>query len=226
MKYPNQLEMDIKHKLRIGSATHKNILFFEPNYIYVDSFTNKSVIVDVGCGRDAELSRYFIGKYGLTAFVVDPTRKHKPALSEIKTNYGDQFNILNYALSASDGTIVFNESIAGESGSIVIDHVNVKHGETVTYEVPTICLGTLSQMIGSTNIDFIKIDIEGAEYDLINHISDTDIRPYHQIFIEFHHRAVKKYSKNDTLKAVQTIQKFGYEVFTLDDINYLFFRKT
>jgi hypothetical protein len=52
--------------------------FFDPNYVYFGGLNESSVIVDVGCGYEAEFSKHLIDKYNLEAFGVDPTRKHAP----------------------------------------------------------------------------------------------------------------------------------------------------
>jgi len=224
IKYPNLFLSDIKFRFRINSAQSKNINFFKPNYLYLNKLTRDSRIIDVGCGRDAEMSRYFIDKFGLNAVVVDPTRKHQHSLAAIKSIYGDKFNILNYALSSTDGQITFNESITNESGSIMAEHINVRDGGTISYEVQTISLKSLAEELGNSKIDFIKIDIEGAEFDLIENLTASDLSAYDQIFIEFHHRTVRKYTRRHKLEAVNKLKEFGYKVFTLDDINYLFYR--
>ena len=68
------------------------------------------------------------------------------------------------------------------------------------------------------------MDLEGAEYELFRNLTQDDLLGYAQIFVEFHHHAVKKYKQEDTKKAVQKMTDFGYKSFSLDDLNYLFYR--
>ena len=53
-----------------------------------------------------------------------------------------------------------------------------------------------------------------------------DLAPFRQIFIEFHHHAVQRYSHIDTRVLVDTVCGFGYKTYSLDDHNYLFVRNS
>lgn len=71
--------------------------------------------------------------------------------------------------------------------------------------------------LGHTHIDIIKMDIEGAEYDVIKDIHNSDIRPK-QILVEFHHRfpgvGIKK-----TKEAIDSLRSIGYKMFSISDTN-------
>ena len=79
--------------------------------------------------------------------------------------------------------------------------------------------------LGHSRIDIIKMDIEGAEYDVIKDIYESDIRPV-QILIEFHHRfpgvGIKK-----TKEAIGCIKSMGYQLFSVSATNeeYCFIRR-
>ena len=57
----------------------------------------------------------------------------------------------------------------------------------------------------------MKMDIEGAEYNVINNLIETSVRPK-QILVEFHHRfeGVELYK---TKNAVQKLRSIGYRLF-------------
>ena len=80
--------------------------------------------------------------------------------------------------------------------------------------------------LGHDQIDIPKIDFEGAEYDVIDDISQSEIRP-RQILIEFHHRfpgvRIKK-----TKTAIDTIKSMGYGLFSISATNeeFCFIRKS
>ena len=74
-------------------------------------------------------------------------------------------------------------------------------------------------------IAFLKLDLEGAEYDLLRDVTTADLEGLKQIFVEFHHHCIEEYSTADTLEIVQLIHSTGMNYFTIDDHNYLFYQK-
>jgi FkbM family methyltransferase len=182
------------------------------------------VVIDVGCGFNPELSQYLIKKFGLTAFAVDPTKKHAAALGELANRYAPRFIHLPYAVTNEDNTIEFFETIDFESGSTLMDHCYVSKGRLRKYEVQSRNISSLVKELKLETVDLMKLDLEGAEYELIANMRPEDLTSIRQLFIEFHHHAFKRIKRKDTRKAVSIIKSFGFKAFTLDSNNYLFYR--
>lgn len=224
LKYPHQLMDRVKYSLRIEKAEKRGIKFLAPNYIFKDILNDSCVVVDVGCGYLAELSTFFINTYGVKAYGVDPTLKHKNFLKKIEVDTKGRFKHLAFAISSIEGKVNFHETTDHESGSILEDHVNILKDTIQSYEVETKNLKDLISHLDLPNVDFLKLDLEGAEYDLLEKVEASDLLPFKQIFIEFHHRAIKRYKARDTKKIVKLIRHYGYNYFSLDDVNYLFYK--
>jgi FkbM family methyltransferase len=175
----------------------------------------------VGCGYEAEFSKFMIEKYNLNAFGIDPTRKHAPSLKLLEESAQGKFHYLPLAVAKKDGFITFHESRQNESGSILSDHINMRNDEITTYDVESVTLSGLARRIDANSVDFLKLDLEGAEYELLGSITEEEISPFKQIFIEFHHHCTN-YSDQETNMVVQHISSKGFKVFTLDHHNYLF----
>jgi len=202
-------------------AMKLGVVFYPPNYIFYDSFSSESVIVDVGLGSKAEFSEYLIKKYGLKAYGVDPTKKHERALKELEAETNGKFTHLPMAVSSQNGFVEFHESCENESGSIRADHVNVRKDKTRSYQVKSVQLKELVRETGYEKIDFLKLDLEGAEYDLLQGVEKDDLCIFGQIFIEFHHHCTA-HTENDTLDIVTLISSKGFKSVTLDQHQYLF----
>jgi FkbM family methyltransferase len=215
---------EITKTYRLVGFRKKGLVFIEPNFLYFPRIVAGSRVIDVGCSYEADFSMIMIGRHGATALAVDPTRKHAEALRKLEEKNKGRFTYLPFAVSKQDGTTTFHESRSNESGSLMPDHVNVLTDETVTYDVQTVSLVSLLAYAGGGEIDILKLDTEGAEFDLLNEVSRDDLRPFKQLFIEFHHHAVAKYSKSDTQRIVNRITEFGYRPYSVDDHNYLFER--
>ena len=62
-------------------------------------------------------------------------------------------------------------------------------------------------------VDIIKINIEGAEYKVIDDIIKTKIKPS-QLLIKFHHK-FNNVGINKTINAVNKLRIYGYNVFSV-----------
>src|SRR5690606_11377821 len=134
----------------------------------------------------------------------------------------ERFTYLPFALAKDDGVASFHESTTNESGSLMSDHVNVVSDKIERYDVQAASLASLITHAGGGEIDIMKIDAEGAEYELFRDFRCEDLRPFKQLFIEFHHHAVGKYTKEDTSRIVERISSCGFKSYSLDNHNYLF----
>ena len=67
-------------------------------------------------------------------------------------------------------------------------------------------MGTL----GHTSIDIIKMDIEGAEYAVLENLLSEKIKPGH-LLVEFHHR-FPGIGKNMTSDIIQRMRLAGYRI--------------
>ena len=215
----------LKKKFRLQKARKKGLKYVPPNFIYFPQQLSKnSIVIDGGCSYEADFSLHMIKNYGLKAYGVDPTRKHKNSLNLLVKKHKGRFTYLPFAINAIDGTLMFHESKTNESGSLLKDHTNVKQDKIINYKIKAISLKSLLKYINIKQIEILKLDLEGAEYDLLNKISKEEVLPFRQIFVEFHHHAIDHYNKSDTLRIVKRICNLGFNNFSLDDHNYLFYK--
>lgn len=201
----------------------EGISFYAPNYIFFERFNASSIVFDVGCGCEAELAMHLIGAFDLRAFGVDPTRKHGPALERLAQASNGRFVHINKAVAPTAGTLVFHQSEENESGSLFDDHTNVQRDQTQSYEVEAVTLQGLHELVGGADIDLLKLDLEGAEYGLLEEVSRTDLIGVKQLFIEFHHHCISRFTEEDTRAVIGRIKAAGMKCHTIDNHNYLFY---
>tara|TARA_A100001015_G_C15011140_1_gene723149 strand:- start:1700 stop:2419 length:720 start_codon:yes stop_codon:yes gene_type:complete len=194
------------------------------NFLFLPTINEKSVVFDIGCAEDADLSQYFITHFQARCFGIDPTRKHFTALSEMEKKYQGKFTHLPYAVSHENSKLFFFESVSNRSGSLKEDHSNVIADTVNKYEVESITIPGLLAKYKIAEVDYLKLDIEGAEYELIERLDSDDLMFVKQLFIEFHHHAIGSVTKNDTEDAVKKIKDLGFECFTYDHSNFLLFK--
>lgn len=183
-----------------------------PNYAFRARFRSGDVAVDVGTGDDPDLSRYLIANYGLECFAVDPTRKHAPALKALERELAG-FHYLPYALGPQCCKVRFYESKVNVSGSVLLDHRNIVNDPVVSYSVDMVTLEELLRIVGKDDIALMKIDIEGAEYDLIRSLDLSLLRRIRQLIVEFHHGTVAGITWRDTGRSIARVERSGMKAF-------------
>ena len=219
-----RVRRDLKKYARLRDARRNGLVYVEPNFVYRPDLSSTSVVIDGGCSYQADFSVYLMRRHGVRAFGVDPTRKHGSALRELEIRYPNRFVHVPCAIAAADGDLTFTESETNESGSLLQDHVNVMQDRTTSYHVRALTLASLLDHIGVDAVDILKLDLEGAEYELLDGTTPEQLRPFKQVFVEFHHHAVSRFGEADTQRIVRRLSSFGLNAFSLDDHNYLFYR--
>jgi FkbM family methyltransferase len=149
-----------------------------------DPLSSDSVALSFGVGNDISFDLELIRRYGLTVHGFDPSPGVENWIA--KQILPPEYIFHAYGLGMSDGSVRFfvpdeNQGMYSLSGS----HKHVGNREI---ELPVRTLKTIAGSLGLNRIDVLKIDVEGAEYDLIPGIVDLQV-PIDQLLIEFHHRA-------------------------------------
>ncbi|MEL6142384.1 MAG: FkbM family methyltransferase, partial [Bacteroidota bacterium] len=90
-------------------------------------------------------------------------------------------------------------------------------------EVELQTLASLMSIYKHQSIDLLKMDIEGAEYEVIPEILTSDIK-VSQILVEFHHRMVEG-GRQKTKKIVRLLRQHGYQPFAwsnrLEEVSFI-----
>jgi FkbM family methyltransferase len=72
---------------------------------------------------------------------------------------------------------------------------------------------TILAMLGLRRVDVLKLDIEGAEYDVIDDLLTSAVLPT-QLLVEFHHR-LHNIHVAETRRSVRTIRRAGFSLFAV-----------
>jgi FkbM family methyltransferase len=193
-----------------------------PNYAFLERFHPSDAAIDVGIGNDPDFSKYLINTYNMECFGVDPTHKHIDALRQLESEM-PKFHFLSYALGPENGKIKFFESHINVSGSMLERHRNVLNDPTICYDVDMITTEELLSKISKDNIAIMKIDLEGAEYRVVERLEASTLKRIDQLLIEFHHDIVEDYTWHDTKMAIRTIEDIGMKSFVYNGRDCLFY---
>jgi FkbM family methyltransferase len=101
----------------------------------------------------------------------------------LSRNYTDNYSIENAALCASRRTIQFHAGNSGTSDNIYSDPLS----ESESVEIAGITFDDSVEKFDGRAIDLCKIDIVGAEFELIDSSSIEKLRKCRLLMIEIHH---------------------------------------
>jgi FkbM family methyltransferase len=189
------------------------------------------LLVDAGLGEDISFSVAFTGRFaGARVCGIEPNPR---SLTYCRTHRPEQMEILERALWVNSGDILtfhlprpeelLPKGADGVSGSLLDSHDYVHGGEQM--HVETIDFRSVLSHCGATGCDVLKLDIEGAEYELLKALcSSGDIKMAGQVLIEFHH-GVTHHTLDETHAAVQMLGECGFKLIHTEGRNYIFRRE-
>lgn len=96
---------------------------------------------------------------------------------------GGRVKALNIAVSAVDGIVKFDATIGKRSYCrSVVDNPN----QTESIDVECLSLASLLDQNGLTQVDCLKMDVEGGEYAIVEGASSDTLRRFKVITMEYH----------------------------------------
>lgn len=171
------------------------------------SLDRNSTVYSFGIGLDISFDLSVISKYGCTVHAFDPTPK---AIEYVKSQCPPA-NLIVHALGLSNtdgmGSLFLPKNEQYVSASIEKDS---SKGDSISVQFST--LKTIMKELGHARIDYLKMDIEGAEYAVVSDMHDQNLFScITQLAIEFHHRfAINGMER--TRNAVSTITSNGFRL--------------
>ena len=139
---------------------------------------SESLIIDVG-GYNGEWSSEMISRYGCKSEIFEPV----PEFYNNCENYFKNNNLVKIhklALGGADRKTIFNLSDNGTS-----EHID--SGKSKSIEVNVLDVSKLFDRLGSKQIACFKLNIEGAEYEVLERIiSINKLEKCDSFLIQFH----------------------------------------
>lgn len=175
-----------------------------------DHLNEHSVIYSFGVGEDISFDLKLMEQYHLNIHAFDPSPR---SIDWVKRqNFNKEFHFYPFGLAGEDGSILFSEP--AEPGIHSLKMTDSSQGEKAgekAHRLPVHRLPTIVKKLGHERIDILKMDIEGAEYEVIDDIISSQV-PISQVLIEFHHR-FETIGIGMTKQAISRLNKAGYRIF-------------
>jgi len=137
-----------------------------------------SVCYSAGVGTDVSFDVELIRRYGCTVNAFDPTPTSMAFIEQ--SALPENFNFHPWAVGASDGQREFrlyNERDG--SASMVLGRLGTP------FVAPCRTIASIMDELGHDHLDLLKLDIEGAEYEVLDSLEADGIRS-RILCVEFH----------------------------------------
>lgn len=177
--------------------------------VYPHALSPESVVYSFGLGDDVSFDLSLIERYALTVHAFDPTPQSIEWVKE--QSLPEAFVFHSLGIGDFDGMATFSapENPAFVSYSMA-DETRSAAGQV---QAPVCRLSTIMHELGHDHVDLLKMDIEGAEYDVLQDIA-RDALDVRQVLVEFHHR-FQGIEVDRTKCAIRLLNGRGYRIFSV-----------
>ena len=176
----------------------------------------ESIVYSFGIGQDVTFDLSLIARYGLTVYGFDPT---PPSIRWVRSqSLTAKFIFFEYGIAGHDGTAQFYEPEDWADPSYHMRSDAPKAGASVTAEVHR--LEEIMRRLRHSRVDVMKMDVEGAEYEVIEDLARSKVRPG-QLLVEFHGR-FKHVGQAKTRRALRLLRRMGYRIVHISKLGWEF----
>lgn len=169
-----------------------------------------AIVFDLGANRGTFSSQVH-ERFGWRCVAVEPNPE---MLRQIPQR--DGITRINAAAAASNGPLVLNVSSNPESSSLL---PLSSDSTTAQISVSGMTLEALREAAQMERIDLLKMDIEGAEIQLLSSVADEQWRAIRQITIEFH-ESMGLSTLADVRNSIAHLKQLGFEPLKMSLTHY------
>jgi FkbM family methyltransferase len=161
-----------------------------------------------GVGDDISFDLGFIERHGCTVHAFDPTPSSISFVEEAAVGV-ERFHFHPWGLWSEDGELRFYAPDYSDTNFSVVN----LHDNEDYFEAPCRSLTSITAELGHDRIDLLKLDIEGAEFQVLETVIDGELRPT-VICVEFHKQHGPRIG--DMVETVDRLRRCGYSVAAVD----------
>lgn len=184
-------------------------------WFHPDTLRTDSVVYSLGIGRDIDFDVLLVERFGLELHAFDPTPSTVEWMAGRKLPSGFHFH--PWAVTAADGTMTLYPRLRRDGSKSTLMYTMVAQTETAgdAVEVPAKSVTTIASGLRHERIDLMKMDIEGAEYEVLDNMLDSGVKPL-QLLVEFHHR-FPGIGPQRTSAMVAKLRRAGYRLIAISE---------
>lgn len=197
------------NKERVVKRKIPGLHSFDPLYVNYDQFYTQKIYDDLFAGERVHgmldiganvgiFTQWALDRFGADTEVI-AVEPMKVATEVFKSIHSDKPNVHLYecAITSYDGEL----ELGVDPGNSLVSSVVINQENTI--KVPAMRLSTLMEKVGWDHADLLKMDIEGAEYEIFEEVTHL---PFRNILLEFH------YNTDGRLKKIlDKLEALGFE---------------
>lgn len=177
---------------------------------------SNSVCYCVGVGEDATFDFALIERFGCTVHAFDPTPEAHAYIAGVGA-LPEEFVYHQYGVWSEDTMLRF---YVPRNPEVDISHSALNLQKTDRYfEAPVRCVRSIMDELGHDSIDLLKLDIEGAEHAVLDHLVREGIKP-RTLCVEFDQPC----SLGNITSQIRMLEHNGYQVATTERWNFTFLK--
>jgi FkbM family methyltransferase len=146
------------------------------------------IYIDLGAYTGDTVTRFLDSHPGITQVWAFEPHPYPKEWEELRRTYPDlPIHLIPKAAWIRDEEIYFSVHINPHSHTVVSACINYADGETTTVDAIDFAAWLMALPGVGTERVIVKIDVEGAEYDILDRLIDTGaIRLIEDLYVEFH----------------------------------------
>ncbi len=195
---------------RIGTDVQVPLARFAVWKVCPELLPRGGLVYSLGVGEDTDFDLAMIELKDMEVHAFDPTPASVAWLQQVQLPAGFHFH--PWAVAEKDGSLTLypRRLRDGSRSSNMYTFVPDAADEEGCVEVPAKTIASILKTLGHEHLDVLKMDIEGAEYGVLDDLLRSQIRPT-QLLVEMHHRHAGL-DKAQTVSAIGALRSAGYGV--------------
>ena len=175
----------------------------------------RSIVYSLGVGDLIDFDLDLINDYGLTVHAFDPTPFAKEWVQD--QTLPDNFVFHPWAAAAEDGSLRLYRRVStrGKASKVMWTAGSAAGDEEDFIDAPAYTIQTIMEKLGHSQVDMLKIDVEGAEYLILEGLKSVTNLPK-QLLVEYHHR-FPGVGKQRTADSISKLRNLGYKIFAISE---------
>ncbi len=169
-----------------------------------------SIVYSAGVGKDISFEHALADKFGVQILLLDPSPTGLETM-ELAENQRSEFEFLPVGLAGKSGVLTLAPPGNPEEGSWMVGELADKESQEAMITVPCESVASLMKKFGHPRIDLIKMDIEGAEFEVLESILESGVE-VRQIAVEYHNAVLEGVPRGRTISSLWKLWKRGYRL--------------
>jgi FkbM family methyltransferase len=180
-----------------GLWSHFSDVWYHHSYTKFCSIPLNSLVVDIGA--NVGVFSLFAARFARLVYAVEPASSNYSRLVQ-NASQVQAIVPLNYACAACDGIRSLDVSGIPVTFSLMTGSTG-----TAQESVEVVSLATLFERYRIDSCDYLKLDCEGAEFEIILEADPSILNRVRRIVLEYHDHLSSKYSHLDILEKLGTL---------------------